>query len=115
MLALDLLSKMTDNMMHKRYETREDFYQQLCISLFAVLIDSFIAKPSANFLSSALPRSDRNHELISSNVSFGNSKATTSQPAGIGAALASLIIDFLQMIEINNAHNRSVNDYNRQM
>ncbi|HLE34278.1 MAG TPA: hypothetical protein VI698_00140 [Nitrososphaerales archaeon] len=114
MLALDLLGRMTDNMMHKRYETREDFYQQLCISLFAVLIDSFIAKPSSNFLSSALPRSDRSHELISFNGSFGNGKATTSQPAGIAAALVSLIIDFLQMIEINNADNRSAND-NRQM
>ena len=115
MLALDLLGRMTDSMMHKRYETKEDFYQQLCISLFAVLIDSFIAKRSANFLSSALPRSDRSHELTSFNGSFGNGKATTSQPAGIATALVSLIIDFLQMIEINNADNRSVNDHSRQM
>lgn len=101
MLALDLLSKMTDNMMHKRYETREDFYQQLCLSVFALLIDSFLARPSTN-LSSAPLRLDRGHELASSNISFGNGTATTNRTAGIATALVSLFIDFLQMIEINN-------------
>jgi hypothetical protein len=115
MLALDLLSKMTDNMMRKRYETREDFYQQSCISLFAVLIDSFLAKPSANFLSSALLRSDRSHEPASFNGSFGNGSTTTNQTVGIAAALVSLIIDFLRMIEINDTNNRSVNDHSHQM
>ena len=115
MQALDLLSKMTVNMMHKRYETKEDFCQQLCVSLFAVLIDSFLAKPSANFLSSALPRSDRSHELTSLNGFFGNGKTTMNQLAGIATALVSLIIDFFQMIEINDTNNRSVNDRNRQM
>jgi hypothetical protein len=102
--ALDLLSKVTDNMMHKRYETKEDFYQQLCMSVFAVLINSFIAKPSLN-LSSALPRSDRNHVLTSFNAS-GNGTATINQLVGIAPVLVSLIIDFLKTIE-TNTDNRS--------
>jgi hypothetical protein len=104
MTALDLLSKMADSMMHKRYETREDFYQQLCISLFAVLIDSFLVKPSAN-LSSSVLRSDSRQEINPFNGFFGNAK-TNSQSAGIAAALVSLVIDFLQMVETNNPNNR---------
>lgn len=114
MLALDLLSRMTDNMMHKHYETREDFYRQLCLSVFTLLIDSFLAKPSTNSSSAPL-RLDRSHEVASFNGTFDNGTTRTNQPAGIAAALVSLIIDFLQMIEINNAHNRSVNDHNREM
>jgi hypothetical protein len=107
MLALDVLSKMTDSMMHRRYDTREDFYQQLCISLFAVLIDSFLAKPSANFLNSAF-RSERSHEQTSSNASFDNGKSTTSQP-DVAAAIVSLIIDFVKMVQTNNTNNQGYN------
>lgn len=114
MQTLDLLSKITANMMHKHYETRDDFYRQLCVSVFAILIDSFLTKPSANSSSAPL-RLDRSRELAYSNNSFGNGTATTNRTAGIAAALVSLIIDFLQMVEVNNTNNRSVNGHNHQM